>query len=225
MVRILVTSGAPALSRRQLLERYSHLRDDHLRYMQKWGLIRPSHRAHGETFYGFPDLTVVREADADLANGATFRAVLRNLLASHRGQLTLDFRIEAQPAKVLQLRRPEPPPMAVLMDTLPIDRSSSSEQYFAAASILDDGDPANFDSAAAAYRRALEIDPYLGGRRSSTWPTFTTRATRSPRRRRSTSGRSRWRATSSSRTSTSATFFTTSGATSRRSAATARRFG
>ena len=129
--------------------------------MQKWGLIRPSHRAHGETFYAFPDLTVVREADTDLANGATFRAVLRNLLATHRGQLTLDFRIEAQPAKVLQLRRPEPPPMAALMETLPIDRSSSAEQYFAAASILDNGDSTNFESAAAAYRRALEIDPYL----------------------------------------------------------------
>ena len=109
-----MTSGAPALSRRQLLERYTHLREDHLRYMQKWGLIRPSHRAHGETFYAFPDLAVVREADDNLANGATFRAVLRNLLASHRGQLTLDFRIEAQPARVLQLRRPEPPPMADL---------------------------------------------------------------------------------------------------------------
>ena len=156
-----MTSGAPALSRRQLLERYTHLREDHLRYMQKWGLIRPSHRAHGETFYAFPDLTVIREADDNLGNGATFRAVLRNLLATHRGQLAFDFRIEAQPAKVLQLRRPEPPPMAALMETLPIDRSSSAEQYFTAASILDNGDPANFDSAAAAYRRALEIDPYL----------------------------------------------------------------
>jgi len=156
-----MTSGAPALSRRQLLERYTHLRDDHLRYMQKWGLIRPSHRAHGETFYAFPDLTVIREADDNLGNGATFRAVLRSLLASHRGQLTLDFRIEAQPAKVLQLRRPEPPPMAALMETQPVDRSSTAEQYFAAASILDNGDSANFESAAAAYRRALEIDPYL----------------------------------------------------------------
>ena len=156
-----MTAGALALSRRQLLERYTHLRDDHLRYMQKWGLIRPSHRAHGETFYTFPDLTVIREADDNLGNGATFRAVLRSLLASHRGQLTLDFRIEAQPAKVLQLRRPEPPPMAALMETLPVDRSSTAEQYFAAASILDNGDSANFESAAAAYRRALEIDPYL----------------------------------------------------------------
>jgi len=156
-----MTSGAPALSRRQLLERYTHLRDDHLRYMQKWGLIRPSHRAHGETFYTFPDLTVIREADDNLGNGATFRAVLRSLLASHQGQLAFDFRIEAQPAKVLQLRRPEPPPMAALMETLPVDRSSTAEQYFAAASILDNGDPAHFESSAAAYRRALEIDPYL----------------------------------------------------------------
>ena len=156
-----MTAGALALSRRQLLERYTHLRDDHLRYMQKWGLIRPSHRAHGETFYTFPDLTVIREADDNLGNGATFRAVLRSLLASHQGQLAFDFRIEAQPAKVLQLRRPEPPPMAPLMETLAVDRSSTAEQYFAAASILDNGDPAHFDSSAAAYRRALEIDPYM----------------------------------------------------------------
>ena len=156
-----MTSGAPALSRRQLLERYTHLREDHLRYMQKWGLIRPSHRAHGETFYAFPDLTVIREADDNLGNGATFRAVLRSLLASNQGQLAFDFRIEAQPAKVLQLRRPDPPPMAALMETLPIDRTSTAEQYFVAASILDNGDPANFEAAAAAYRRTLEIDPYL----------------------------------------------------------------
>ena len=128
--------------------------------MQKWGLIRPQHRA-GETFYAFHDLTVIREADADLANGKSFRAVLRNLVASNQGQLAFDFRIEAQPAKILQLRRPELPPMAALMDAPHIDRSSSAEQYFTAASILDNGDPAHFEAAAGAYRRALEIDPYL----------------------------------------------------------------
>jgi tetratricopeptide (TPR) repeat protein len=149
------------VSRRQLLERYTHLREDHLRYMQKWGLIRPSHRAHGEPFYAFPDLTVIRQADTELAEGASFRHVLRSLLSSRQGQLTFDFRIEAQPAKVLQLKRPEPPPMAALMDAQPRQPPSSAEQYFVAASILDDGDPANFDEAASAYRRALEIDPYL----------------------------------------------------------------
>lgn len=129
--------------------------------MQKWGLIRPSHRAHGETFYAFPDLTVIRQADTGLAEGASFRHVLRSLLASRQGQLAFDFRIEAQPAKVLQIRRPEPPPLAALMDAQPRQQPSSAEQYFTAASILDDGDPANSDEAARAYRRALEIDPYL----------------------------------------------------------------
>lgn len=128
--------------------------------MQKWGLIRPSHRAHGETYYAFPDLAVIRQADAELAGGASFRAVLRNLLASRQGQLAFDFRLEASPAKVLQLKRPAAPPLAALLDAPPPE-PSSAEQYFMVASALDDGDPARFDEAAAAYRRALEIDPYL----------------------------------------------------------------
>jgi Tfp pilus assembly protein PilF len=150
------------VSRRQLLERYKHLRDDQLRYLQKWGLIRPSHRAHGETFFAFPDLSVIRQADMELAEGASFRAVLRNLLASRQGQLAFDFRIQAPPAKVLQLKRAEPPPFAVLMDApRRKDPASSAEQYFMTASLLDDGDPGKLDEASTAYRRALQIDPNL----------------------------------------------------------------
>jgi tetratricopeptide (TPR) repeat protein len=157
-----VTVPASAnIAKRQLLERYKHVRDDHLRYMQKWGLIRAAHRANGESLYSFLDMAVVRQADEALADGATFRSVLRSLLASRDGQLAFDFRIEAQPAKVLQLRRREPPPMAALMDSLRPDEESSAEQYFMAASMLDDGSPQNFEEAATAYRRALEIDPYL----------------------------------------------------------------
>jgi tetratricopeptide (TPR) repeat protein len=143
-----------------VLERHTHLRDDHLRYMQKWGLIRPSHRAHGEVFYAFGDLAIIRQADAELAGGTSFRAVLRSLLASRHGQLAFDFRLEASPAKILQLRRPDTPPLAALMGTPPED-DSSAEQEFAAASALDDGDPGHFEEAAKAYRRTLEIDPYL----------------------------------------------------------------
>jgi tetratricopeptide (TPR) repeat protein len=128
--------------------------------MQKWGLIRPQ-RLHGETLYSFGDVAVIRQADAELAEGATFRAMLRNLLATRAGQLAFDFRIEAQPAKILQLKRPEPPPMAALMNAVPRVEDTSAEQFFAAASILDNGDPANFDEAMTAYRRALESDPYL----------------------------------------------------------------
>lgn len=148
-------------AQRDLLERYPHVREDRLRYMQKWGLIRPAVRTHGETYYPFPDLGVIRQADAELSGGATFRAVLRTLREARSGQLAFDFRLEAQPAKVLQLTRKEPPPLAALMDPLPLRGHSSAEELFTAASILDDGDPANVDEAARAYRRALEIDPYL----------------------------------------------------------------
>jgi DNA-binding transcriptional MerR regulator len=90
-----VTTSPAATSRRHLLERYGRVREDHLRYMQKWGLIRPEQRSDGETYYTFPDIAVVRQADEALGDGATFRAVLRNLIASRTGQLAFDFRIEA----------------------------------------------------------------------------------------------------------------------------------
>jgi Tfp pilus assembly protein PilF len=156
-----VSPGQATISRRQLLDRYKHVREDHLRYMQKWGLIR-AERVHGETVYSFGDLAIIRQADAELAEGVSFRAVLRNLNASRAGQLAFDFRIEAQPAKVLQLKRPPPPPpLAALMDAVIPPEPSSAEQFFADASRLDDGDPQHFDEAMHAYRRALEIDPYL----------------------------------------------------------------
>jgi tetratricopeptide (TPR) repeat protein len=156
-----VTTSPAATSRRHLLERYGRVREDHLRYMQKWGLIRPEQRSDGETYYTFPDIAVVRQADEALGDGATFRAVLRNLIASRTGQLAFDFRIEAHPAKVLQLKRREPPPLAAFMDPPPVPNTSTAEEYFRGASMLDDGDPAHFEAASTAYRRALEVDPYL----------------------------------------------------------------
>lgn len=144
-----------------MLERYRHLREDHLRYMQQWGLIRPSHRAHGETYYAFADLSLLRQADAGLASGASFRAVLRALVAERSGQLAFDFRSDASPAKVLQLKRPDPPPMAALLQASPPVSPSTAEQHFLAASLIDDGNPDHFDAAAARYRRALVIDPDL----------------------------------------------------------------
>src|SRR4030095_6064548 len=106
IMRWIIVNRVPApdsahISKRQLLERYKHVREDHLRYMQKWGLIRPSHREHGESSFSFADVSVGRQADEAVGGGAKFRSVLRNLLASRDGQLTLDFRLDAQHAKVL----------------------------------------------------------------------------------------------------------------------------
>ena len=129
--------------------------------MQKWGLIRPEPGSDGETYYAFPDVAVIRQADEALGEGASFRAVLRNLISSRAGQLVFDFRIEAQPAKILQLKRREPPPLVAFMDPPPVPDTSTAEEYFRGASMLDDGDQANIDAASTAYRRALEADPYL----------------------------------------------------------------
>jgi tetratricopeptide (TPR) repeat protein len=156
-----VSTSPSSTARRLLLERYTHLRDDHLRYMQKWGLLRPTSSAEGDPTYTFGDVAIIRQADEMMAEGLSFRAVLRRLIALRSGQLTFDFRIEAEPAKVLQLKRREPPPLAALMDAAPPAASSSAEERFHAASLLDDGDPAHFDAAAGAYRQALAVDPGL----------------------------------------------------------------
>src|SRR5207244_173806 len=40
-------------------------------------------------------------------------------------------------------------------------RTLLAEEYFRAASMLDDGEESKLEEAAAAYRKALELDPYL----------------------------------------------------------------
>src|SRR5215471_8211763 len=128
--------------------------------MAKWGLIRPL-KTGTDTQYAFSDLALLRQADSELAEGAPCRAVLRGLHASKTGQLGFDFRIDAAVAKVLTLTKKQPPPMAALMETVAPEEPASAERYFQEASILDDGDPQNVESALRGYRRALEIDPYL----------------------------------------------------------------
>jgi tetratricopeptide (TPR) repeat protein len=139
--------------------------------LQKWGLIRPVHRTHAETYYGFPDLGVVKQAEAELADGARFRAVLKNLLSARLGQLTFDFRLDAPRAKVLELKRREPPPLAALMSPSVQPEPSSAEHLFVEASMLDTGDPENINlanlhyagdqiaEAQALYERAIGIEP------------------------------------------------------------------
>jgi tetratricopeptide (TPR) repeat protein len=148
------------MSRRHILERHGHVREEHLRYMQKLGLVRPA-RVHGEVHYAFVDLGSIRHLDAELARGVSFRSVLRTMMASRAGQLAFDFRSEARPAKVLRLERRDPPPMAALLDLPPVREVASAEALFAAASRADDGDPGRFDQAMQGYRRALELDPSM----------------------------------------------------------------
>jgi tetratricopeptide (TPR) repeat protein len=163
---------------RDLLARYTKLREDHLRYLQKWGLIRPVLRTNADVYFAFSDLALLKQLNADLEQGTPFRRLLRALAPSGReGQLAFDFRIDAPPARILQLRRPlsggpsvgagrSAGPGAVTSGRshthgTSVEASARAEEYFLTASLLDDGDEAKQEQAAAAYRKALEADPYL----------------------------------------------------------------
>ncbi|HUE84683.1 MAG TPA: tetratricopeptide repeat protein [Vicinamibacterales bacterium] len=143
---------------RDILAMYPTLREDHLRYLQKWGFIRPAFKNNADTFYDFGALTLMRQVHNEQQRGVSFRAVLRDLQASRSGQLTFDFRIDAHPARIITLKPKESkePPLPG------IDRPlTTAEQYFLMGSLLDDGTAEQQDEAAAAYRRALEDDPDL----------------------------------------------------------------
>jgi tetratricopeptide (TPR) repeat protein len=143
---------------RDILTMYPSLREDHLRYLEKWGFVRPAFKNKSGTFYDFSGLTLMRQVHNELQGGVSFRAVLRDLQASRSGQLTFDFRIDAQPVRIIALK-----PREISQPPLPgINRPlSSAEQYFLMGSLLDDGTPERQEEAAQAYRRALEDDPDL----------------------------------------------------------------
>jgi tetratricopeptide (TPR) repeat protein len=145
---------------RDLLSMYPGLREDHLRYLQKWGLIRPVMRTYAETYYPFSDLLLIRQVSAELGS-APFRTILRSLQAERSGQLTFDFRIDAEPARIIKLKRPKPREIGKEpgKDTV-VPPQTLAEEYFTKASALD-VDESRHNAAATWYRKALEIDPYL----------------------------------------------------------------
>jgi tetratricopeptide (TPR) repeat protein len=148
---------------RDLLSMYPGLRQDHLRYLQKWGLIRPVMRTRTETYYPFSDLLLIRQVAADL-DAVPFRAIVRSLQAERSGQLTFDFRIDAEPARIIKLIRPKPKEQAKDASKEALAQFSSpqslAEEYFIKGSALDI-DESRHNAAATWYRKALEIDPYL----------------------------------------------------------------
>jgi tetratricopeptide (TPR) repeat protein len=148
---------------RDLLARYRALREDHVRYLVKCGLVHPVLRTNADTFFAFPDLAIIKQANEGLSQGAGFRGIVRTLMAARQGQLEFDFRIEATPAKIITLRRPAAKtPSKSEVGAVAARDAQLAEEYFRAGSALDDdADETKLEEAAAAYRKALELDPYL----------------------------------------------------------------
>jgi tetratricopeptide (TPR) repeat protein len=170
--------AAQRYNQRDILAMYPSLRLDHLRYLEKCGLVKPL-IAENERLFGFADLTALRQIAGELQQGSTFRAIVRTLQSSRAGQLTFDFRLDAHPARIIELKPRSPQALTGAepgtQGTIPLGTPgtlstvgtgafgaiSSAEQYFLMGSLLDDGTPERTEEAVKAYRRALEEDPDL----------------------------------------------------------------
>jgi tetratricopeptide (TPR) repeat protein len=150
-------------SARELRGMYPVLREEHLRYLEKWDLVRP---VAGR--YSFTDLHVIKQLAGELEQSVPLSAALRALSAERGGQLTFDFhspRSERAPARVVSL--PASPPAEAQL--FPAQRSERPLQanyalaakYFLEGAQLDDGVERDLEAALSAYRRSLLFDPHL----------------------------------------------------------------
>ena len=133
---------------RDIRSLYPSITDNHLRYLEKWGLIR-ANAPRGERLFSFTDLLTIKQVAADLENGIALRVILRTLLAAHQGQLALDFQPghggDAPRAKVVSLSA---------------RKEQNSEPVSAAAG----------DQSGAAAPAARRSRPTPAATRSARWP-------------------------------------------------------
>ncbi len=153
---------------RAIRELYPGLREDRLRYLERWGVIRPVRVGGGERFYAFADLAPLRQASAELARGVPFRSVVRDLrgmrqrqLAEAPGaQLSFDFQPsrETTPAKVIALTvRPAASP-AGDRPTGPSGAGPSGAEALTLAPAPRAGDPHRLERAAACFAEGAALD-------------------------------------------------------------------
>jgi tetratricopeptide (TPR) repeat protein len=170
------SAGGP-LGHRQIRSLYPGITENHLRYLEKWGLLRHQSQVPREQReYTFPDLQTIKQLAAELDRGTPLRTVLRALAAERQGQLQLDFQDphpagDAPRAKVVALehhrtrRASESGQRAAKDPSLQFPfadpQSALAAKYFVEGSRLDDGEAQNMEGAAAAYRKALIVDPDL----------------------------------------------------------------
>jgi tetratricopeptide (TPR) repeat protein len=156
---------------RDIRNLYPRITENHLRYLEKWGLVR-SAPARGDSDYTFAEVATIKQLSSELERDVPLKQALRSLTAEHEGQLELDFHAShAAPAKVVALpapheRRPppdKPAPPVIHGTAFPFSdpQAALAAKYFIEGSRLDDGDETKMEEAAAAYRKALVIDPDL----------------------------------------------------------------
>jgi tetratricopeptide (TPR) repeat protein len=175
------SSASGPYTSRDIRNLYPSVTDNHLRYLEKWGLVRAD-GPRGERLFSFTDLLTVKHVVSEMESGTPLRVILRSLLAQRQGQLALDFQpghanVDTPRAKVVSLSAHRdltaspatnihPGPSASCDASLEAYAGSDPQRmlaarYFAEGSRLDDGDARRMEDAASAYRKALVIDPDL----------------------------------------------------------------
>ena len=168
------SAAGGALGHRQVRSLYPRITENHLRYLEKWGLLRQSHLPRGAREYSFPDIQTIKQLATELERGTPLKTILRSLAAEHQGQMQLDFQegpaaSDAPRAKVVALEQHRARRAALAATgkdaavQFPFNdpQSALAAKYFVEGSRLDDGEERNADAAASAYRKALIIDPDL----------------------------------------------------------------
>ncbi len=160
---------------RDIRSLYPAVTENHLRYLDKWGLLRQAGVPRDVREYSFADLLVIKQVAADLEHGTPLRVILRALLAERQGQLQLDFvsshaASDTPRAKVVNLEARKPVrnataparvPTGTISNAVADPQAALAAKYFLDGSQLDDGDERKMAEAAAAYRKSLVIDPDL----------------------------------------------------------------
>ena len=140
---------------REIRSLYPTVTENHLRYLEKWGLVRAS---GGTREYSFADLTTIKHVAGELERGTPLKVLLRGLVAERHGQLVLDFHAapDTPRAKVvtLQARRPKAPAVS---PGAPLPASADS--------VRDLGFP--FSRSAGGARRTVLHRSVAPGRRKS----------------------------------------------------------
>ena len=100
------SAGGPYGSR-DVRSLYPAITENHLRYLEKWGLLRPRTRGSRREprEYSFSELATIKQVAGEIEKGTPLNAVLRALVAERQGQLELDFHApaDAPRAKVVTL--------------------------------------------------------------------------------------------------------------------------
>src|SRR5688572_8335952 len=92
----LPSSAAGPYGVRDIRSLYPAVTENHLRYLEKWGLVRQAGGQRTDREYTFADLQTIKHVAGELERGTTLKVILRALAAEREGQLVLDFHARSE---------------------------------------------------------------------------------------------------------------------------------